>query len=539
MASATQPLNLTDFTGGLNLRANEFNLADNESPDMLNVEIDPRGGLYSRKGWDRWNVDAIDASETWDPRSAWVHELASGVDNVVIANNGTLFWSSNGVFTTVQESAVDVVVSAHPHLADFASWGDTLYVAAGHEEVPLKLDAAMAATSLTPSASGNWDNDDLVPGTGKMPQADFIAAHAARIWVAGTFEDGEHYPNRVRWSFPNVPESWNQNDYIDILEGGGPITAIVPHEDHLLVFKQSSVWAIYGYDRTSQQVVNISRRVGAYSRQVVAWAEDAVYFVSWPDGVYVISRGQLAEVSQPLRPAFTDDKFNQAATDYMWLGWLGQRLWFSVPYWEDGVADDARSIFVLDPSMGERGAWTMFRSSQQQALGPFAQGGYGQGSYDLYGVCRCGPHIVKVDTLDEAADTITGTAVAYPTSYTTRWLHAGWPERKKRWRRPTFIVSNEATEYTLKCKVFVDFDESTAKRSFDVVVTGPDGAVIYDDGVTYDSGAIYGEAIEGSQLKRATGFGSAKAVQLQIDGQTGKKWRLEGVVAKYRLRRFT
>lgn len=29
-----------DFTGGLNLRADQFLLARNESPDMLNVEID-------------------------------------------------------------------------------------------------------------------------------------------------------------------------------------------------------------------------------------------------------------------------------------------------------------------------------------------------------------------------------------------------------------------------------------------------------------------------------------------------------------------
>ena len=33
-----------DFTGGLNLRADQFQLSKNESPDMLNVEIDPRGG---------------------------------------------------------------------------------------------------------------------------------------------------------------------------------------------------------------------------------------------------------------------------------------------------------------------------------------------------------------------------------------------------------------------------------------------------------------------------------------------------------------
>jgi hypothetical protein len=41
MVNRLEPLNLMDFTGGINLRRNQFQLADNESPDLLNVDIDP------------------------------------------------------------------------------------------------------------------------------------------------------------------------------------------------------------------------------------------------------------------------------------------------------------------------------------------------------------------------------------------------------------------------------------------------------------------------------------------------------------------
>ena len=37
-----------DFKGGLNLRADQFNIAYNESPAVLNVEVDPRGGVRRR-----------------------------------------------------------------------------------------------------------------------------------------------------------------------------------------------------------------------------------------------------------------------------------------------------------------------------------------------------------------------------------------------------------------------------------------------------------------------------------------------------------
>ena len=67
MPNRLQPLDLMDFTGGLNLRKNQFQLAENESPDLLNVDIDPRGGFYTRKGWQRWNDDDIIDMEPSQP----------------------------------------------------------------------------------------------------------------------------------------------------------------------------------------------------------------------------------------------------------------------------------------------------------------------------------------------------------------------------------------------------------------------------------------------------------------------------------------
>ena len=59
MPNRLEPLDLMDFTGGLCLRRNQFQLASNESPDMLNVDVDPRGGFRTRRGWQRWNEDDV------------------------------------------------------------------------------------------------------------------------------------------------------------------------------------------------------------------------------------------------------------------------------------------------------------------------------------------------------------------------------------------------------------------------------------------------------------------------------------------------
>ena len=46
----TQLYTLRDFTGGLNLVSDTFRLAENEYPDLLNVDIDRRGGFQVRRG---------------------------------------------------------------------------------------------------------------------------------------------------------------------------------------------------------------------------------------------------------------------------------------------------------------------------------------------------------------------------------------------------------------------------------------------------------------------------------------------------------
>jgi len=55
---------LEDFSGGLNLRSDQFNLAPNESPDMLNVDVDPRGGIKMRLGVVKRNQTALGSNVT-------------------------------------------------------------------------------------------------------------------------------------------------------------------------------------------------------------------------------------------------------------------------------------------------------------------------------------------------------------------------------------------------------------------------------------------------------------------------------------------
>jgi len=535
MANRLQPLNLSDFTGGLNLRSDPFQIAENESPDMLNVEVDPSGGVRSRRGWTRWNTTAITGG-TWDPRAMHVWEQSSGVHRVLLANDGDVYAATAGTFAVLSNGVGNLVADAAPHGAAFAEWGDTIYIACGSDNQAASWSGTGSATLL--AASGpTWQNDKTAPIGGYFPQADLAVTHVNYMFVAGTEEDGTKYPNRVRFSHPNAPTDWAELDYVDILDGGGRITALVSFQDHLLIFKQNSVWALYGYDDTNFQLVNVTQSLGAWSAQTVATSGQGAYFFSWPEGVYEYRPSEgIFERSVQLKPIFRDGSFNPSALDETWLGYINNRLWFGAPYSTLTSADTAKVVFVWDPLLD---AWTKFQCPNGCALGPFGQGHGGLGEFPL-AAHREVAFVVSLDETASALDDLNGTPTGFSTLYATRWLDAGWPTSKKSWRRPDFVVREASAQYDLQVDVYRDYDESDLDSSYVITVDTGSSGVTWNDGVTLwgAAGVTYGRAPSGSRVTRGRTIGLARSVQVQFRGEVGKVWAVNAAVMKYIMRRF-
>jgi hypothetical protein len=220
-----KPLNLVDFTGGVNLRPETFQLLENELPVLLNLEVDPRGGLNTRKGWKAITPSPCTTVANWDPHNAYTHRFADGTQWTYVASKNNVYGLHNNVFT----ASLAIDCTAEPHMADFASWGDIVYVARGWNSFSSVSYNGSVPTGLTASAAANWQNDYTAPGPANtFPKAELVAQHQGYMFVANTGEDGAHYANRLRWSHPNNPLRWAQPDYIDLNEGGQRITAIIP-----------------------------------------------------------------------------------------------------------------------------------------------------------------------------------------------------------------------------------------------------------------------------------------------------------------------
>lgn len=558
MANRLQPLNLVDFTGGINLRADAFQLGENESPSMLNVEVDPRGGFHTRRGWE--SVNAIPISRTFaELESTSEEELLSTSDEILlggylgpwnpvymVTDNENAYIANEYNLIRVDGDDAQLILDEDEQPVEYSAdlgpsmvwWGGPLYVASGNTENVYRVHGNTAET-LTVAGSSGWQNDYADPGVSLCwPKAFHAATHAGYMFVAHTVEgDDVEHPFRVRWSHPNNPTAWAENDYIDIVEGASPILALISFSDHLLIFKENSVWALYGYDSESWQVVNVTRDVGVVHKNAVAASPQGVFFLSWHKGVFFYSRDGIVEVSEQLRPMFDVRGYSAS---HVWMCWMANRLWVSLPWDPDDptLDDGSLSVFVFDPSIG---AWVRHTTGDGAGIGPFASAMFGGDQHSL-ACARSGAWLMLLERDGAASDRYGTTTSGFSSHFTTRWLTGDWPTLRKSWRRPDVVFKERSAAYRLRCAVYRDYDEVASVRAFNIAVGGGAEGGFWraaeDSDDAWGGGGVWGKAGAGSRIGRASNLGLARSVQVKFEGEPGADWGIDAVVFKFVPRRF-
>lgn len=556
-------LNLTDFTGGLHLRRSEFTLGDNQSPDMLNVEVDPKVGFFTRQGWTRWNTSDIVSTPTisnWAPRHAYLHPLSTGGYLLYIANGATVYYSgASASFTNMTTDSGSFTCDADPHLADFTSWGDVCYIATGQGNPSYKKNGIGTAAALTAPIGGGsatFNDDYTTPAGGYMPKANLVESHLGYVFVAGIEEDyngdasDETYPNRLRWSHPNEPEDWATLDFIDVLGGGNRITALKSYQDALLIFKEDSIWALYGYNADSWQLIQVSSSIGTPSPAAITRSPNALYFYSGASrgGVYAMPDVSTpVHISDPLEEALEEITEH----DNVWLSWMDRRLWCCLP-WAYTNTSGGDSVFVFDPEVGE-GAWVC----HQPALGALAcvvdnsdiVMGFPVGVIDGSSGAAA---VLKLNGQDAATDQILANATqsAFDVRYRTGWKFLDTPDVSKSWLRPRFVLGQPLNDVQIDVDTYWDYDASSPQRQQRISLTGID-APVWDalgsggSGFDWGDGTLWGANPEGSLMRRTVvgdSLGWASAVSLEFStnpATAGTAWSTTGIILKYRQRRST
>jgi len=525
---------VSDFTGGLNLRTDAFQLGKNESPDLLNVDVDPRGGLTVRGGMTKFNTAAIGGITDGSAVTKNVFYWEGTTPRVVVGINNGIYHSSGGAFSSF------AVTTDAPDGPSFASWTaanvNSLYVAIGSLE-----SKRIIGTTVHPMAdpTGSYNEDFALPTGGEMPRAKFCAIYASMLWCGNTTEIATQMPNRLRFSHPLNVESWRELDFIDIPDGGDGITAMCVFNGALLVFKRNSVWSITGDTAETFIVTNLTNMIGATNSLAVAVTEGAVYFFSWSHGLYKFDGQTFQDIFANIRPILQDRTVNEVAQSAIRVTVLDGRIWLGLPKNNDTTITEN---YIYDESINN-GAWTRYQTSDSRGVGAGCQFISSSGQTFLFAAHAANAYILKCDQLNVTQDDVGAGLSNFASYYTTKWYDADNISAKKMWRRPDLIMKRVAVDSSTLVEVYHNWTEGLIKRSFTIEVVGIGDSLMWRTvGVEPDAydgwnEADWGESPDGSIFVQGKNLGLSRSLQIVFRGVDGKPWGLNSITYKFNPRK--
>jgi len=572
--SGIQFAQIKDFTGGLNFRADQFQLAPNESPFILNMEVDPRGGVFSRAGYMNFNTSGV--SGTWNPKILFNYKypadphimfstgfVTSGsVDGKVMYAN-----SASHNFVNLNSAVSTPLAVKSLNGASFTQWEDTLYIALGKDATQMyKWTVGNTYATALLASSPTWQQYTLPVG-GYMPRAELSITHANKLFVANTKEYNNDatpsltaFPNRLRWSHESLPEDWYVDDYIDIIAGGEGIRGLAVVDGQLLIFKPKAVYLLMGYDADSFQLVEVSKFVGIDTPQQCVEGDGGVYFFDYPKGLFFFDRNGMQNIYERLEPTVTQNQINAQQLAKVTLAFVNNRLWMSAPYdlKGSGAAQTTSTVnFVFDRSIGQRGAYTMFQSADE--FGLYAGCDWYDNVEEVYHLMinpdDAFPYIFMVDEYEagnipvEAEDDVLQGATpsssgSFVTNYTTSWFYNERYVQNKTFVRPLYVVRNVETDTQLIINTFHDFNSTNIVSPSTLVLDAQQSGGLYNT-AQFDS-AIYGIDILPTTIQAGARLKRAKAVQIQFLGPTdtnsnplvvpGRYWGINSIAYKFKSR---
>ena len=533
-----------DFSGGLNLRSDQFQLSENESPKMLNVEIDPRGGVFSRGGMVRINSTAV--AGTWDPQKLYAFSGDGTNPHIMLTNGNKIYKSTGGNFTTLQYSAGNDIVGNSPHGICAAVWGDILYMATGTSSTAGGYSWKTTDTYATNITRSGYNPDPWQVTADatkvKLPQAEHLTVHAGRMWAANVTEPPKgsptspavSHPNRLRYSITGTATNWDVDAYFDLLGGGNGITGMAVANGSLIVFKPTATYLVYGTDPSNFGVIQLSDKLGCQSHHAMATADNGVYFYALGRGLFFTDGNSIVDVFDNVRPIIDLGRVSSTSVEGVSVSWVRGRVWLSLPYAETGaIPTDPTVNFVFDPTLA---AYTMFQTADGYGVISGCDfRGANNTEYRLM-IHPTQPYVLNVDRYGAEADTITSVDQGFTSYYRTKWFDGGSYMQKKMFRRPDIVLKEADGSQTVNVRVWHNFDETEAnwKREFNLiqipVSSSTWGIAIWDSG-------FWAAGAASSIVKTGKNLGMARTVQLQFTGPSGQSWGINSIGYKFNSRR--
>lgn len=124
-----------------------------------------------------------------------------------------------------------------------------------------------------------------------------LTSGGPQAWPSPIGEYGGDYQNALVWSKPGNPQRWPDQNFVVVGEDE-PIMCLATIGEQLVIFKESRMFVLTGYDEDSFQVTKVSDIVGCPYPNAYTVHEGILYFAN-QDGIYAYDGTNLSSLSEP------------------------------------------------------------------------------------------------------------------------------------------------------------------------------------------------------------------------------------------------
>jgi hypothetical protein len=218
------------------------------------------------------------------------------------------------------------------------------------------LVAQTVSTADTTVVLNRTLNDQVI----LPPKASYNEIHQDRMWIGHlrgphSAAYSEIHYNRIMFSNLGFPDQFETLNFIDVGESNDEITGLVSMDGILYIFKQKSIWGLYGDSPSNWTLRKVVPDKGSIAARSIVQYNGQIYFASY-DGVYVFDGtpfpNLLSRKIGPYAFGFAGSFSNRAPTKAVGIV-FNDRYYFC---YDDSGADSANSAaIVLDLKTG---GWT-------------------------------------------------------------------------------------------------------------------------------------------------------------------------------------
>ena len=310
------PLSYIKLNGGLNTAAGPLGVADNESPNLQNIDFEKGGSFGQRNGYTALNTSTIDAGQPIDGLYWFINTSISkpiAICNSKVYRMDTSSGEPDGTWDDITGAAS---ITADKHF-DFETF--TGYALMTNDwDVPLKW-----------SGAGNVEALDVPTG---LTRAKFVTQFQNYCFLGNVVVSGVDRPSRFYFSALRDITSWNVAHFYEVsMEDGEEITGMKVLGDRLVVYKTNSIYIVtFTGNSDIPFVINKSKSsVGCIAPYSIQEIQNNHIFLAY-DGVYMFDGNHSYKMTDKINPTINALKKTQLSNAVSMFQYDKNRYWLGV-----------------------------------------------------------------------------------------------------------------------------------------------------------------------------------------------------------------